>query len=113
MNGSESAIVQPASVAGAFDAAIEWLVIALLAFMPLAFGVVSAGSELVVTGLAGAMAICLALKLALDRSSRLLWSWSYVPIGLFLALAAVQLIPLPIPMPVMRFQPIPGSYALG
>lgn len=36
-----------------FDTVIEWLMIALLAFMPLAFGAVSAWSEQVVIILTG------------------------------------------------------------
>ncbi len=78
-----------------FDTVIEWLMIALLAFMPLAFGAVEAWSEMAVICLAGAMALCLGLKLTLRRGSRIAWSWAYVPMGLFLLLAALQLVPLP------------------
>lgn len=78
-----------------FDTTIEWLMIALLAFMPLAFGAVEAWSELVVVALTGAMAACLALKLLWRRHVRLVWTWAYVPIGLFLLLVVLQLVPLP------------------
>jgi len=37
---------------GRFDKLIEWLLIALLAFMPFAFGAVEAWSEEVIIGLA-------------------------------------------------------------
>ncbi len=83
------------TAASRFDTVIEWLMIALLAFMPLAFGAVEAWSEMVVIVLAGAMIVCLAAKLVVRRDFRLVWSWTYVPIGLFLALAVLQLVPLP------------------
>ena len=41
-----------------FDTVIEWLLTGLLAFMPLAFGVVHAWSEQVVVVLSGAIVIC-------------------------------------------------------
>jgi len=78
-----------------FDTVIEWLVIALLAFMPLAFGAVEAWSELVVIALTSAMAIVLALKLASQRETGLVWSWAYVPIALFVLVVVLQLVPLP------------------
>ena len=78
-----------------FDRAIEWLLVGLLAFMPLAFGAVEAWSEMVVIALGGTMAVCLALKLVLEPESRLIWSWAYVPIGLFLVIVVLQLVPLP------------------
>jgi len=78
-----------------FDTVIEALLIALLVFMPLAFGAVEAWSELVVITLAGAMAICLALKLLVSRETKVAWTWAYVPAGLFVVLALFQLMPLP------------------
>lgn len=79
-----------------FDTVIEWLMIALLAFMPLAFGAVAAWSEQVVIILTGAMATCFALKLVIRKDSHLIWTWAYVPVALFLILAVVQLLPLPV-----------------
>ncbi|TET73465.1 MAG: hypothetical protein E3J56_04045 [Candidatus Aminicenantes bacterium] len=78
-----------------FDTAIEWLLVALLAFMPLAFGVVHAWSEEVVIALSGAVVVCFLLKFLVHRSQKLIWSWAYVPIGLFLFVAVLQLVPLP------------------
>lgn len=78
-----------------FDTVIEWLMIALLAFMPLAFGAVEAWSEMVVIALAGAMGLLLALKLTLRRDASLVASWVYVPVAAFLLLALAQLLPLP------------------
>ena len=78
-----------------FDTAIEWLLVALLAFMPLAFGVVHAWSEEVVIALSGAVVVCFLLKFLVHRGQMLIWSWAYVPIGLFLFVAVLQLIPLP------------------
>ena len=45
-----------------FDTVVEWLLVGLLAFMPLAFGVVHAWSEEIVIALSGAVVICLLLK---------------------------------------------------
>jgi len=84
--------VQPANW---FDAAIEWLMISLLAFMPFAFGAVEAWSEQVVVVLAGSIAVCFALKLVFHRNTTFLWSWSYLPVGLFVLVAVFQLFPLP------------------
>ena len=77
-----------------FDRVIEWLLISLLAFMPLAFGAVEAWSEEVVVAFAAAISICFALKLVFEKSTRLIWSWAYVPIALFIVVAIFQLVPL-------------------
>ncbi len=78
-----------------FDDVIEWLVISLLAFMPLAFGAVEAWSEEVVLTISGAIFICFLLKLVFERGVRLIWSWAYVPIALVILVAVFQLVPLP------------------
>jgi len=78
-----------------FDTVIEWLLILLLAFMPLAFGAVEAWSEEVVVALVGAISVCFLLKLIFRRSTGIIWSWAYVPVALFILVAIFQLIPLP------------------
>ena len=78
-----------------FDKVIEWLLISLLAFMPLAFGAVEAWSEEVVVSLAGAILVCFLLKLVLLKETNLVWSWSYIPVAIFIIIAVFQLIPLP------------------
>lgn len=78
-----------------FDTAIEWLLVSLLAFMPLAFGVVHAWSEEVVIALSGAIVVCFSLKLLCHRRQGMIWTWAYVPVGLFLLVAILQLISLP------------------
>ena len=78
-----------------FDVVIEWLLVSLLAFMPLAFGVVHAWSEEVVIALSGAIVVCFLLKLVFHHGQGLIWTWGYVPVGLFLLVAAFQLVPLP------------------
>lgn len=78
-----------------FDKAIEVLLISLLAFAPLAFGVVDAWSEEVVLALAAAISICFLLKLVVGANARILWSWTYMPLMIFILLATLQLIPLP------------------
>ncbi|MHC4539473.1 MAG: O-antigen ligase family protein [Planctomycetota bacterium] len=81
--------------ASRFDAVIEGLLIALLAFMPLAFGGVEAWSEQAVLALAAAISVCFLLKLVLDKDANVVWSWAYVPIALFILVVVLQLIPLP------------------
>ncbi|MFW6107308.1 MAG: O-antigen ligase family protein [bacterium] len=87
--------IAPDATVSRFDTAIEWLLVALLAFMPLAFGAVEAWSEFVVVLLAAAVALCLAAKLVVRREERVVWTWAYVPLVLFLLVAALQLLPLP------------------
>ena len=77
-----------------FDKVIEWLLISLLAFMPLAFGAVEAWSEEVVIALAAAISVCFLLKLIFEENTRFIWSWAYVPVAVFLLVAVFQLIPL-------------------
>ena len=78
-----------------FDRVIEWLLISLLAFMPLALGAVEAWSEEVVVVLAAAISVCFLLKLIFRKDSNLVWSWAYLPVALFILVAVFQLIPLP------------------
>lgn len=78
-----------------FDKAIEWLLIALLVFAPLALGAVHAWSEEVVLALAAAISVCFLLKLVVDRDACFAWSWLYVPVALFVLLVTVQLVSLP------------------
>lgn len=75
---------------GRFDKLIEWLLIALLAFMPFAFGAVEAWSEEVIIALAAAISIAFAAKLVFEPNARLVWSWAYVPVGLFILVAIVD-----------------------
>jgi len=77
------------------DLAIECLLTALLAFMPLAMGAVQAWSELVVVIAAGAMGLLLAIARLTDRQRRAAWSWIYLPLLLLVGLCALQLLPLP------------------
>ena len=86
---------EPFQSACRWDTFIECLMIGLLVFMPLAFGAVHAWSEMIVIILAAAMSIVLAMKLAVCRNVRFVWSWSYLPIVAFLLLVVVQMIPLP------------------
>jgi len=78
-----------------FDEVIEWLIISLLAFAPLAFGAVEAWSEEVVLALAAAVSICFLLKLVFEKNARAIWSWTYVPAVLFILVIVLQLMPLP------------------
>lgn len=78
-----------------FDIVIEWLLVSLLAFMPLAFGVVHAWSEEVVIVASGAIVICFLLKLVCYRDERITWTWAYVPLGIFLLISIFQIVSLP------------------
>ena len=74
--------------------AIEWLMLALLAFMPFAFGVVDAWSEEIVVSLSGIMLACLMVKMILRERAGLVWSWAYVPLALLILLIMVQITPI-------------------
>ena len=81
-----------------FDRAIEWLLIALLAFMPLAFGAVEAWSEEVVIVLAAAIVLCFCARVVVRRDLTVVRTWAYIPVLAFVLLAAGQLLALPIPL---------------
>jgi len=78
-----------------FDNIIEWLVIVLLGFMPLAFGAVEAWSEQLVITLAAAILVVFLVKAVLYERTALVWSWAYIPIGLFAGVVLLQLVRLP------------------
>jgi tetratricopeptide (TPR) repeat protein len=77
------------------DRAIEALLIALLAFGPLALGVVHAWSEEIVVVLAATLCLTFLLKLVMFPTTPFVWTWTYVPVALFLLIAALQLLSLP------------------
>jgi len=78
-----------------FDRAIELLLTALLAFGPLAFGVVAAWSEQIVIGLAAALVLVFLVQRAFITPQPLVWTWAYVPMAVFVLIAVLQLMPLP------------------
>ncbi len=78
-----------------FDKVIEWLLVGLLVFMPLAFGAVYAWGEEIVVALTGAIVICFLLKLIYHPKEKIIWTWAYLPAGIFLFVVVLQLIPLP------------------
>ena len=86
-----------------WDRLIEWLLIGLIAYGPLALGAVEAWSEAVVLVAATALSLFLLAKVAAGRQ-RFVWSWAYVPIVLFLVIVAGQLLPLPADL-VARLSP--------
>ncbi len=95
MRECRAVLDNPVGGSSRFDTLIEYLLVGLLAFMPLAFGAVHAWSEEVVVVLSGAIVICFLLRQILCRDRGMIWSWSYVPVGLFILVAVFQLIPLP------------------
>ena len=82
------------------DPLIEVLLIALLAFMPAAFGTVDAWSEAVAIALGAAIALCLAVRFMTAAKQDVRLSPAWAAVALFIAVAAIQLLPLP--MNVLR-----------
>jgi tetratricopeptide (TPR) repeat protein len=82
------------------DPIIEILLIALLAFMPAAFGTVAAWSEAVAEALGAAIALLLAIRLLTTPASEIRPSLAWLAIVLFIGIAAAQLLPLP--MSILR-----------
>jgi len=80
------------------DWLLEGLLVALLAFMPLAFGVVHDWSKQVVVVLAAALTVVFGVRLVLSPRTRFAWTWAYVPLAVFLLVAVFQLVPLPASM---------------
>jgi O-antigen ligase len=78
------------------DRAMEWLLVALLVFMPLAFGAVEAWSEEVVLLLAAALSVCFCARMIVAPDRALTRTWAYVPVAAFVAVTILQLIPLPL-----------------
>ncbi len=78
-----------------FGGVVEWMMLVLLIFMPLAFGAVHAWSELIVLAIAGAMVLLLVGKALLRPRASLVWTWAYVPVALLVGWAVVQATPLP------------------
>lgn len=78
-----------------FDRAMEGIVIATLAFMPFAFGVVETWSEEIVLALAAALSVCFLLKAIVVGKMPFTWTWGYVPVAAFFVVALIQLIPMP------------------
>ena len=80
---------------GRLDAAVEWLLVGLLAFMPFAFGAVEPWSEFVVTAGALVLSVLLVARRLARRDLPGGWTWAYVPLVLYLVLVLLQLVPLP------------------
>jgi O-antigen ligase len=78
------------------DQAMEWLLIALLAFAPFAFGVVQAWSEEIVVVLAALVTVCFCVQRVVTRPTTAAWTWAAIPVAAILLLALVQTIPLPV-----------------
>jgi tetratricopeptide (TPR) repeat protein/O-antigen ligase len=96
MTGHTSELYNTEMLISRFDIIIEWLLIALLAFMPLAFGVVHAWSEEIVITLSAAITICFMLKFICRRNDNVMWTLAYLPVGTFLFVVILQLVPLPV-----------------
>ncbi|MEA2736565.1 MAG: hypothetical protein QOE14_3016, partial [Humisphaera sp.] len=77
------------------DPIIEALLIALLAFMPAAFGAVNAWSEGVAMTLGAAIAVCLTIRAVTAASHEVRFSPAWIAVALFITVAAAQLLPLP------------------
>lgn len=95
MSANQSHNVSAYDVASRLNLVIEWLLLALLAFMPFAFGAVQAWSEQVIVVVAAAMTLLLAVRILVCADAPFKWTWGLLPLALFLMLVAVQLLPLP------------------
>jgi hypothetical protein len=80
------------ALSGKLDLAIEWILYALLAFMPLAFGVVHAWSEEVVIVTAAILMLLCGLRFKL-AGGRMTGFWALAAVGVFLAVPVIQLYP--------------------
>ena len=78
-----------------FDRPVEAVLVALLAFMPLALGAVQPWSETVVAAAAALMSLGLAAKLLARADVRLVRTWAYAPVVALVGLVVLQLVPLP------------------
>jgi hypothetical protein len=81
--------------AGRFDAAVEWLLIAMLAFMPFAFGTVEPWSEFVAVAAATGLALLIVARRLVRPGTAGGWTWAYLPLVLYVLLALLQLVSLP------------------
>jgi tetratricopeptide (TPR) repeat protein/O-antigen ligase len=75
------------------DAAIEVILVGMLAFAPWPFGSITRWSEEILIGGAACLGVCFAARLLVDSHFRLTRSWAYLPIGFFLSLSLLQLVP--------------------
>ncbi len=78
------------------DFAVEYLLVALLALAAMACGAIGAWAEEAVVLLAGAMLLCVLLKVLVSPGGTLVRSWTLLPLGVFLLLVIFQLLPLPV-----------------
>jgi O-antigen ligase len=76
---------------GLIDAAVEWLLVALLAFLPFAFGAVEPWSEFVAVAAALVLSVLLVVRRLTRRDCPGAWSWAYVPVALYVLLVLLQL----------------------
>ena len=78
------------------DRVAERLLVALLLFMPLAFGAVEAWSEFVVWAGCTGLCVCLGIRALNKRTTGgLIWTPAYIPLALFVLLGLFQAIPVP------------------
>ena len=86
---------EPPASTPRLDLVIELLLIALLLFMPAAYGAVDPWSESIATAGGAALALLLVARTLIARRSMRISPWAWVPIVLFIAIVMLQLLPLP------------------
>jgi hypothetical protein len=86
--------IQHSHITEKLDIAIEGVLYGLLVFMPFAFGVVHAWSELIVITAAAVLIGLTGVKLFVSRQQPVL-SWALIPVAVFVLVPVFQLIPLP------------------
>ena len=77
------------------DRVIEWLLVGLFIFMPMALGARSAWSEQVVILVTSVMGLLFLIKMMIDANAHWVSSWIYVPITMFVLICVCQTIPWP------------------
>lgn len=78
-----------------FDRAIEWLLIGMLAFMPLALGARAAWGLQIVILLTSLIVVTFFIKLICEPQCGFVWSGLYVPVCVFVGLVVFQQVSLP------------------
>lgn len=77
------------------DLILEALILALLAYLPLAFGGVMPLSQIVIIAMSGLIAACFAVRCFTEPDAPIVTSRAFWPLGGLVALVVFQLIPLP------------------
>jgi putative inorganic carbon (HCO3(-)) transporter len=79
-----------------WDYAAEWILGAMLVFMPAVLGVVSPSDRALVAIAVASIALCVLAKRVFRPEIKQVWAWAYLPIAAFILVVVVQLWALPV-----------------